>query len=39
MCAEVLLLVSWRGRIAGERVLMSLNTAMDMVDAGKASWV
>ena len=38
MCATVLLLVDWRGRRAGERVLVSLNTALDMVHAGKARW-
>ena len=38
MCAKVELLVAWRGRSAGERVLLSLNTAMDLVRAGRARW-
>ena len=38
MCAEVLLLISCRGYARGTKVLMSLNTALELVKEGKARW-
>jgi hypothetical protein len=38
MCAEVLLLAAWRGHAAGTRVVLALNTAAELIEAGVACW-
>jgi len=38
MFADVKLLMPWRGKPAGARVTVALNTAIELTDSGIASW-